>query len=73
MDISINLGDEDSLLIEKYASRRDMTVSDFVRQTVMEKIEDEYDLECYEKAMEEFRADPTTYTSDDIGRMLGLD
>ena len=73
MDITINVSDEDTLLVEKYAFQHGLTVSEYVRQAVMEKIEDEYDLKCYEKAMEVFLADPTTYTCDEIGRMLGLD
>ena len=73
MDIKIDLSEEDALLVEQFASQHGLTVSGYVRQAVMEKIEDEYDLECYEKAMEEFCADPTTYTCDEIGKMLGLD
>ena len=38
----------------------------------MERIEDEYDLECYKKAMEEYRKNPKTYTMDEVKEELGL-
>ena len=49
-----------------------MSVSELVRQSVMERIEDEYDLKAYQKAMENFRKDPTTYSLDEVERELGL-
>ena len=49
-----------------------MSVSELVRQSVMERIEDEYDLKAYQKAMETFRKDPTTYSLDEVERELGL-
>lgn len=72
MTISLRLSDEDSLLIKKYAELKKMSVSELVRQSVMERIEDEYDLKAYQKAMENFRKDPTTYSLDEVERELGL-
>lgn len=45
MTISLRLNDEDTLLIKKYAELNKMSVSELIRQTVMERIENEYDLE----------------------------
>lgn len=72
MTISLRLNDEDSLLIKKYAELNKMTVSELVRQSVMERIEDEYDLKAYQKAMEDFRKDPTTYSLEEVERELEL-
>lgn len=72
MTISLRLSNEDSLLIKKYAELKKMSVSELVRQSVMERIEDEYDLKAYQKAMENFRKDPTTYSLDEVERELGL-
>ena len=44
----------------------------FVRKAVIEKIEDEIDIELARKALAEYEADPVTYTHDEVGRMLGL-
>ena len=72
MTISLRLSNEDFLLIKKYAELKKMSVSELVRQSVMERIEDEYDLKAYQKAMETFRKDPTTYSLDEVERELGL-
>ena len=70
--ISLRLNDADSALIKKYAEISGISISELVRQFVMERIEDELDLRAYEKAMAEYRADPVTYTQDEVERELGL-
>ena len=45
---------------------------DLIRKAVRKKIEDEIDLQRYDKAMEEFKKNPVTYSHDEVGRMLGL-
>ena len=72
MAISLRLSDEDTALIKQYAALHNISLSDLFRQAVMEKIEDEYDLNAYEKAMAEYRADPTVYTLDEVEKELGL-
>lgn len=47
MTISIELSDEEVHLLEDIAKRKDVTVSELVRRLVMERIEDEYDLEVF--------------------------
>ena len=39
---------------------------------ILEKIEDEYDLECYKKAVEEYRKNPKTYTMEEVKEELKL-
>ena len=73
MTISLRLNDKDSELIRAYASMHGMTVSELVRRTVLERIEDEYDLKAYEKAMEEYRKNPVTFTHAEVCRMLVTD
>ena len=72
MAISLRLSDEDERLIKEYAQINKMTVSEFARNAMLEKIEDEYDLECYYKAMKEIEKDPRTYTFEEIKEELGL-
>ena len=72
MTISLRLNDEDALLIKKYAQLHGMTVSELVRQTVLERIENEYDLKSYEEAMKAFHEDPVTYSLDEVEKELGL-
>ena len=66
MAISLRLNKEETALFQKYAALNKMTVSDLIRQSVMERIENEYDLSVYEKAMAEFQKNPVLYTLDEV-------
>lgn len=72
MTISLRLNDEDTMLIKKYAEINNISISDLFRQAVLERIEDEYDLRAYNKAIKEYEANPVTYSHDEVGKMLGL-
>ena len=72
MTISLRLSKEDSILIKEYAQLNKMTVSDLVRQSVMEKIENEFDLQCFNKAMAEYKHNGKTYSLDEVEKELGL-
>ena len=72
MTISVRLNDDDTRLMKLYAEMNNMSLSDLIRTAVIEKIEDEYDLECYEKAIKEYEENPKTYTLDEVKKELGL-
>jgi uncharacterized protein (DUF1778 family) len=72
MTISLRLSDEDTALIKKYAELNRMSVSELIRQSVIERIEDEYDLKAYEKEMAEHKKNPVTFSLDEVERELGL-
>lgn len=72
MTISLRLSEADTTLFKKYAEMNGMTVSELVRRSVLEHIEDECDLKAYEAAMAEFEADPVTYSLEEVEKELGL-
>lgn len=72
MTISLRLNDEESMLFKKYAEVNGLTMSDLIRQAVLERIEDEYDLKAYENAMAEYKANPAVYSLDEAEKELGL-
>jgi len=72
MAISLRLSERDSDLFKRYAEMNGISVSELVRQSVLARIEDEYDLYAYDKALADFHADPVTYSLDDVERELGL-
>lgn len=72
MTISVRLNDEDTQLFKQYAAMLGVSVSEMVRQSVLARIEEEYDLKCYEEAMKAYREDPVTYSLDEVERELGL-
>ena len=51
--VSLRLNDRDNTLIRKYAELNGMELSAFIRQAVIEKIEDEYDLALFNKVWDE--------------------
>lgn len=73
MTVSLRLSDEDEKLFKSYAKSNRMTLSEFIRNTVLERIEDEYDLKVYREAVDEFKKDPTTYTLDEMKERLGIE
>lgn len=68
--ICARLNDEEAKLIRSYAAMNNISVSALIRQTILEKIEDEYDLKLLRKALAEWEKNPITYTLDEVGRML---
>lgn len=73
MTISVRLNDKDTKLIKAYADMNNISISDLIRNAVIEKIEDEYDLKCYYEAMEEFKKNPKTYTMEEVKKELELE
>lgn len=72
MTISVRLSDRDTELIKAYADINNISLSDLIRSAVLEKIENEYDLESYNKAIEEYKKNPKTYTLKEVKEELGL-
>ncbi|EGL36304.1 MULTISPECIES: type II toxin-antitoxin system RelB family antitoxin [Oribacterium] len=72
MTISLRLNEADSMLFKKYAEMNGISVSELLRRSVLEHIEEEYDLQAYQEAIEEYRENPITYTLDEVEKELGL-
>ena len=72
MTLSVRLNNTDAMLIKKYAEINKISISDLVRQAVIEKIEDEYDLSLFNGALAEFEKDPVTFSIDEVEKELGL-
>ena len=66
MSVSIRLNDSELAAIKTYAASYGMTVSECIRRAILEQIEDEYDLQAFKKAKEEFDKNPVTYTLDEV-------
>ena len=72
MTISFRLSETDSVLFKKYAEMNGISISELIRRSVLEHIEEEYDLQAYEKALAEYKENPITYTLDEVEKELGL-
>lgn len=72
MTISLRLSDDEATLFRKYAELNGTTISELIRRSVIERIEDEYDLKAYKEAMAEYKENPITHSLDEVEKELGL-
>jgi len=70
--VSLRLNNEEAILMKKYAQMSGLTMSELVRKCVLERIEDEYDLQAFKSAIEEYKADSATFSLDEVEKELGL-
>ena len=68
--MTMRINDVDAAIVRKYAKFEGKTISDFIRDAVFEKIEDQEDLEVLRAAMAE--DDGTRYRHDQVLAELGL-
>ena len=73
MTISVRLNEKDTELIKAYAKLNNISLSELVRNAILEKIEDEYDLKAYEKAMKEYKKNPVTYNHEEVAEILDIE
>ncbi|MBQ3725625.1 MAG: CopG family transcriptional regulator [Selenomonadaceae bacterium] len=70
--ITVNLNDEALKVLEECAERKDISVSEFIRRAVLEKLEDEEDIRAADEAYAEYLKNPVTYSLEEIKAELGL-
>lgn len=70
MTISVRLNEEDTELIKAYAKINHVSLSDLIRNAVLEKIENEHDLKAYYEAIDEYKKNPKTYTHEEVKKIL---
>lgn len=68
--MTVRLDNVDKEIIARYARAKGQTVSEVVRSAILDQIEDEYDLELYRQAIQEFRENPISYSLDEVAKML---
>lgn len=67
--VSLRLDDRDSKLLREYAKLNNVSISEFIRKVVIEKIEDEIDITAFDKAYNE---EEKRYSFDEAMKELGL-
>ena len=72
MVYSVRFSEQEQNIIEQFAMLHDMTISELIRKSVMEAIEDEIDVEICRKALKEFKENPKVYSHEEVGRELGF-
>ncbi|MFD1030204.1 type II toxin-antitoxin system RelB family antitoxin [Metaplanococcus flavidus] len=67
--ISLRVDDRDSKLIRDYAKLKNTSVSDLMRNAIIEKIEDELDVENFDRILANMEK---THSLDDVKKELGF-
>ncbi|WP_372868196.1 type II toxin-antitoxin system RelB family antitoxin [Planomicrobium okeanokoites] len=67
--ISLRVDDRESKLIRDYAKLKNTSVSDLMRNAIIEKIEDELDVENFDRVLATMEK---THSLDDVKKELGL-
>ena len=68
--ISIRLNERDASLIRNYAKLKSISLSDLVRNTVIQKIEDEIDIRYFVEATKNLR---NTFSLEELENMMRSD
>lgn len=58
--ITVNIKDEALKILEDYAEIKDISVSEFIRRAVLEKLEDIEDIQAADAAYAEYLKNPVT-------------
>jgi hypothetical protein len=71
--VSLRVTEQEKEWMESYAKVQGINLSDAIKNTFFEKLEDEYDLKTI-RAYEEEKAtgNSSYYSHDEVGKMLGL-
>lgn len=73
MTFEVTFDDADTMLVEDHVKKLDVSVEEFMHRAILEAIiDDDYCLALYEKGMEEYRKNPTSYTLAEVKKNLGL-
>lgn len=71
---SVHMSKEEEELIRAYCELHGLSISTALKQALLEKIEDEYEIKWAEKCIERYKNDPDkkTYTLEEVDKMLNL-
>lgn len=69
-DILLKIDPEDEKVIKEYAKSKNMSVSALFRDSALEKIEDDIDLNLYKQAMQDYEENPESLSFDEMREEL---
>lgn len=69
---SIRMSDEEKRILEQYSAAVNKTISEVLRESFFEKLEDEYDIKSADEAYAFFLKNPKTKSLDEVMRDHGL-
>lgn len=71
--LSIRMSEVEYRALEKYAKINSVSMNKAIKDAFFEKLEDEFDIECFDKAYADFLKDKKTYSLDEVKKMIEKD
>lgn len=73
MALSVRMSQEEEKLIKEFAATYNVSVSSLIRTAVLEKIEDEIDIDLYDRAMAEHLNKDESISFEEMVSELGME
>ena len=73
MAFSIRVNEKESELIKNYAEINGKSVSEVLREAILEKIEDEFDIFIYDEALKVYEENPKSYSLEEAKKLLDFE
>lgn len=70
--VSVRLSQEEEFVFRQYAKIQGKSISEMIRSTVLEKIQEEHDIDVYRASMEEVRAGDEVMSQEDVEGRLNV-
>ncbi|GEK90723.1 type II toxin-antitoxin system RelB family antitoxin [Alkalibacterium kapii] len=70
INITVSLDPEDKKLIEGHARLKSVSISSLIRDTMLEKIENELDLDLFNQTIQEYNKNPKSISFEDMLKEL---
>lgn len=71
--ITLRTNDNYNKFVRDYAKANNITISDLIRDSFLERIEDDIDLKLYNQAMKNHKENPQDISFDEMMTELGFD
>lgn len=70
--IKIKLNENEYHLLEKYAKENGISMNEAIKDSLFMMLENEYDIELFDKAYAKYKKDNKTYTSEEAVKELNI-
>lgn len=70
--LSVRLSDVEYAALQKFAKANNVSMNQAIKEAFFEKLEEQYDLEVFDKAYAEYLKNPKTYSTEEVIELLDL-
>lgn len=72
--VSLRLNEKEEKVLKEFSAFEGLEVSSYIKKILFERLEDEYDIKCFEKAYnDQLPSDKRTYSFDEVLEELGIE